>query len=267
MEEIVARNQNHPCVKHKFGNRGPMPSGYWKGLIYSFAKTYCRPQVNGSSLYDDPKTAWISASHNEYDVLRYYVENGLITPETSVRNTDPKHLISMFSILTSLGMRESSGNHEEGLDENAGRRRAPAAIEAGLFQTSYDSLSTTRTRESSQLGNKNAAMAKLMREYKSNNAGCLADIYNEGIPNKDQPASVGSTRDPAFEFQELSRKCPAFAVEWALISTRKAYNHYGPLVRKEAKVVGACQSMYRDIFSTLEKSSCSKLEKAWGGNP
>jgi hypothetical protein len=139
----------------------------------------------------------------------------------------------LFILLIGLGIRISSGRYCEGRDMSASNISADSA-EAGLFQTAFDS------RAGSPL------MLQLIAEYQASSSSGFADVFGEGVTCRDSDftnfgSGMGAT------FQELSKRNPAFSVEWAAIGLRTIRTHWGPINRREVELRLECDDMLRQV--------------------
>lgn len=152
-----------------------------------------------------------------------------------------------FTIGLGLGMRESSGAYCVGWDTSAGSRRPSSAGEAGVFQTSYDSI------------NASPVLRKLYDEYRSAPERCYLDTFKEGAQCRAQ--SILGTGAGA-EFQAFNKSCPAFATEYAMVLLRVLRSHFGPINRRAAELRPECDAMLSDVQRVVERdpaSVCAEL--------
>jgi hypothetical protein len=143
-----------------------------------------------------------------------------------------------------LGMRESSGRYCEGRDRSTSNTDAESA-EAGLFQTSFSARSSS------------ALLPRLFEQASANRAGFL-DIFKEEVRCRASDLEnfgEGLGRD----FQQLSKESPAFATEFAAITLRNDRQHYGPINKREAEVLPACDAMFKQVQDAVETSNLCPL--------
>jgi hypothetical protein len=133
-------------------------------------------------------------------------------------------------------MRESSGRWCEGRDRSAQNVTATRA-EAGLFQTSWNA------RVGSSL------MPDLFQSYAGRTD--FLDVFKGGVRERDRDLENFGTGD-GYEFQRLSKFCPAFAVEFAAVGLRNIRKHWGPLNRREAEVKRKADVMYRQVAQLVD---------------
>lgn len=219
------------CARYSWKNRGPAPTGYVKGMALAYARMICQkgpiraPGSSGS------------------DALVWY---GLSTSNI------PR---ATYTLLTGLGMRESSGKYCEGWDMSAGKPM-PDGAETGLFQFSFNSM-TNPTQDAATL----AELKALAVYFQEHQGACRLGTFREGVSCAGQKnqAIIGS--GSAAAFQQLARSCPGFAVEYGAILIRTLRKHFGPLVRKEAEYRAECSTMFDDVAAALKASPelCSSL--------
>jgi chitosanase len=235
MTEIAA---NSKIAAYNWRNRGRAPLGYIKGMAVTYAESYCRLKAN------DPIAAAIAVPidpKNRNDALVWYMAK-LQAAGIGDNDTPGKRLRRLFVLLTGLGMRESSGRYCEGRDRSADNTSADTA-EAGLFQVSLDLIGTDP--------NLNA----IFQRYQHNPDGHL-DIFKEGVTCKvSDLQNAGSPGERGFQFQDLIKKCPAFAVELAALGLRHRKSHWGPILRRDAEVLPSCEELFIEIEEAIEAVS------------
>lgn len=210
------------CAKYKFKNRSVAPKGYIKGMSLAYAQVLC--EKSGEPLTTASQRA---VAGNTRDALSHY---GIYT-DTPLRDT--------YNLLIGLGMRESSGKHCEGRDMSASNVSADTA-EAGLFQSSYNirvGLINGKYIVDKRLDG-------LYQDYKLKlgKDKCLLHVFKEGVTCSDSNWFDYGTGEGK-TFQKLNKNCPAFSVSTAAVAVRMRMSHYGPLKRKEAELVPACEEM------------------------
>lgn len=240
-EEIMAIAKNSSCNSYSFKNRGRAPAGYIEGMALTFARSLCRAKKVESKPNGLVEILTSPNSHRDSsDALTHYQSN-FEQLSMSLANVGIEPLRAVYVLGIGLGMRESSGNYCEGYDKAAGGNRSSSAAEAGLFQTSYDSI-----KFSPELTN-------LYTEYKNSNASrCYLDVFKIGAGCSN--TSYLGTGD-GLEFQKFTRACPAFAAEYAMTMLRIARSHYGPINRREAEVLTQCNEMLLSVQELINKDS------------
>lgn len=231
-DNIAALARASTIARYRWRDRGRAPAGYTIGMALTWARIYAQ-----FTLGDRFATAMARKVGDEAkDALAWYRDkfdfaadwNGAAGVTT---------LRLLFVLLFGLGMRESSGRYCEGRDRSASNTTAETA-EAGLFQTSYNARSS------------DPLLPKLFERYKADPRG-LRDFFSEDVtcrPRDWENYGQGA----GAEFQDLSKKCPAFAVELAALGVRSNRRHWGPLNRKEAEVRAACNDLLLEIQSIVD---------------
>lgn len=247
VDQITALANTSSCAKYSWRNRGTAPRGYIKGMSLSFARSLCRfiKSDNNPSLLANILTA--ANTHNSSkDALAHYqsIFSNLNMP---IDTEGSDALRSLYVLGTGLGMRESSGSYCEGWDKSAGSNRPSSTGEAGVFQTSYDSMGNS------------PELRKLYNEYLGSKNRCLLNVFKEGVSCSNRSV-LGS--GAGADYQAFNLTCPAFATEYAMTMLRIARSHYGPINRKEAQVVPACNNLLKSVQDLVERdpqNACDDL--------
>lgn len=222
--KIAALAANSECAKHDWSDRGRAPVGFIKGVALSYAKAYGEVKAGKdtaasftASEMTDPKR----------DALALYGKAG---------GSKFDRLRATYALAIGEGMRESSGNTTDGYDKNVQRQTAEIA-EAGLYQVSHDSISSSPW------------LNKLFLQYKSDPAACLQPEYIEGVKDLNRDI-IGE--GPGADFQRFTKSCPAFATAYAAVMFRTKATHFGPIRRKEAELLPACESMLKTVEKLVD---------------
>jgi len=128
-------------------------------------------------------------------------------------------------------MRESDGNSTVGYDETVKEQTSETA-EAGLYQVSHDSMGSSPW------------LRALYEQFKQDASSCLLNEYLEGTMDRKSEV-VGN--GPGAEFQRFTKSCPAFATAYAAVMFRINLAHFGPIKRKEAELLPACETMLQAV--------------------
>ena len=228
IDHVKSLAANSNCANTSWSGRGKAPLGYIKGVTLSYARSLCRLK-NRSSLSLILSSA--SSGNTAKDALAVYQSIFSALP-ISVTSAGEEPLRALYTLGMGLGMRESSGSYCEGWDKSAGSNRSSNAAEAGVFQTSYDSIGAS------------PELSKLYAEYKSTPGRCFLDVFKQGV-------SCGSTSilgtGSGADYQVFNKACPAFATEYAMVMLRIQRSHYGPINRKEAQVIPACNQLLKSV--------------------
>lgn len=215
--KIAALAASSEIARYSWEGRGRAPIGYIKGMAVVFAKVYLDLKAGGSAAR---VMAQANTGNETKDALAWcdaeFRAMGISNATSGVATL--RHL---FMLLYGLGIRESSGQYNEGVDVNAGAGRPPDEIEAGLFQQSWNSHDAS------------PEIPKLLAAYSGNAAG-FVEIFREGVaPGSSTTFGSGD----AAAFQNLCKSKPAFAVECAAVGLRVIRQHWGPINRHEVEDV------------------------------
>ncbi|MGZ3788234.1 MAG: hypothetical protein ACXVLQ_06900 [Bacteriovorax sp.] len=238
VERIKELVNGSSCAQYSWKNRGRAPTGYVKGVALSFARSFCRLKKSENN---PSKMMTIMSGANSFDTkkdaLAHYQSQFVKLP-LSLKVAGAEPLRALYVLGMGLGMRESSGSYCEGWDLSAGANRTSSEAEAGLFQTSYDSMIIS------------PELRNLYTEYKStNNNRCFLNVFKEGV--RCGPSTILGIGDGA-DYQVFNKTCPAFATEYAMMMLRLQRTHYGPINRKEAEVNPACNQLLLNVQELIE---------------
>ncbi|MEA2861530.1 MAG: hypothetical protein QOC72_3569 [Methylobacteriaceae bacterium] len=225
-DKILQVVSDSSCLSYDWPGRGVAPPGYIKGVSLVYAKNYCelaRGEKNATFVMSG------KAGPASSDALTLYDEGD---------GTSRDRLRATYTLAIGLGMRESSGNTTEGRDTTVKHPTAQNA-EAGLFQTSYDSLG------------KDPSLRKLWDYYRTHQQACHLNVFREGV--KDKKIDVFGSGEPA-DYQTMTKECPAFATEYVMVMLRVDRHHFGPINTRKAEYHHACNSMLRQIEAKLDCS-------------
>lgn len=226
--EITSLVSKSDCAKVSFKNRGKMPIGFIKGLALTYAKAVCQPNRSDVLLV---------ASKEKGDVKKDVFTHYGLSADAA--------LLKTYQILAGLGMRESSGKYCCGRDMSAKFSTADSA-EAGLFQTSWGVRVASPELE------------KLYDKYSKDDSGCLLDVFKEGVSPCGPDNAKNWGTGTGVRWQELTKRCPAFATEYAAIVLRKnggSKGEFGPIRTKASEVAPACETMFSAVKNYVEKNS------------
>lgn len=235
IEDTAARSS---CSSYSWRNRGRAPAGYIKGVSLSFARSLCRLKASNTPSVLAKLLSAASTGNSSKDALTYY-QSIFSSLQMKTNTAGEDSLRALYTLGFGLGMRESSGAYCVGWDTSAGGNRPSSAGEAGAFQTSYDSIGA------------NPELMKLYREYQASPGRCQLDVFKEGATCR--PQRVLGTGAGA-DFQAFNKACPAFATEYAMTLLRVLRQHFGPINRKEAQVIPACNSLLQKVQQIVEAS-------------
>ena len=114
--------------------------------------------------------------------------------------------------------------------------------ESGLFQTSWNYHVCATDAET------------LFDEYyhalERREPQCQLQAFEDGVScSGDDWENYGS--GTGAQFQELSKVCPAFAVESAAVGIRNLRKHWGPIGRLEVQIVPEAEELFVEIDEIL----------------
>ncbi|MBC7712967.1 MAG: hypothetical protein H7177_06495 [Rhizobacter sp.] len=243
-DQVKSIAASSTCASYSFSSRGRAPAAYIKGMALTFARSFCRLKTTAAAPTNLVVLLSGAAGSSSTDALGLYSSkfSGL---SMDVINAGENPLRSLYTLGIGLGMRESSGKYCEGRDMSASNTSASTA-EAGMFQTSYDSMGA------------NAELSNLYAEYKANPLKCSLDVFSAGV-SCSSSTIYGSGEGATY--QAMNKSCPAFAAEYAMLMLRVRRNHYGPINRQEAEVVPVCNQMLQSVQDFVEQdlNACDEL--------
>jgi hypothetical protein len=218
---IVAKAAASDCSAGPWNDSDddPAPVGYIKGVALTYVKSYCELKKHADAASVVMAQPVGPASR---DALAYYGKDG---------QTDVDRLRLIYTLGLGVGMIESSGNPTEGPDPQAHSQSAEQA-EAGLFQSSFDSLET------------NPWLRKLYDYYRAHPQSCQLSIFMEGNEDLNKPLYGAG---PGASFQRFTKECPAFATEYAMVMFRADRSQYGSIGDRLVKYHEACFSMLKEL--------------------
>lgn len=235
------------CAQTSWVKRGRAPAGYMNGMALSYARSLCRIKAKGVVKPAANILRSADTRNAKKDVLTHYQDVlATLGLRTNVAGDEP--LLATYTIGLGLGMRESSGKYCEGWDVAAGTDRSSSEAEAGLFQASYNSMAAS------------SELKKLYDEYRANPNRCMLDVFKAGVSCKSQ--SILGTGAGA-DYQKFVKSCPAFATEYTMALVRILRAHFGPLNRKEAQAVPACENMLSTVHQLIDSNpnaACAEIQ-------
>lgn len=243
-EEVKTIAGNSTCASYSWSGRGKAPAAYIKGMALTYARSFCRLKISEAAPTNLMNILGGKAGSSTSDALALYAST-FSSLSMDVNNAGVGPLRALYTLGIGLGMRESSGKYCEGRDMSASNTSANTA-EAGMFQTSYDSIGAS------------AELTNLYNEYKANPNNCFLDTFKAGVScGSSSIAGSGAGAD----YQAFNKSCPAFAAEYAMIMLRVRRNHYGPINRKEAEVTTSCNQMLKSVeaFVETDLNACADL--------
>lgn len=245
VDKIKSIAASSTCASYSWASRGKAPAGYIKGMALTYARSYCRYKQNQASPTALVDILTRAAGSSSTDALALY-SSTFSSLGLNVTSAGENPVRSLYTLGIGLGMRESSGKYCEGRDMSASNTSASTA-EAGIFQTSYDSMGAS------------AELSKLYAEYKADTSKCFLDTFKEGVSSCGNSSIAGS--GAGAEYQAFNKSCPAFASEYAMVMLRVRRNHYGPINRQEAEVKTQCNQMLKSVQDFIDSDvyACDEI--------
>ena len=227
-----------PIAAYLWRDRGAAPRGYTQGMALAFAQDWVRLKVRHPAVVEMTKPR----QNSDKDAINLYTADYRRIGAASNEQGGPNVLLNLYALMLGSGMRESSGRHCEGRDQSASNTSSTEA-EAGLFQTSYNAA-----------GASNPEFDAAMDEYMANHSVCYLDDFAEGVScSESEWECYGSGR--GFEFQQLCKNCPAWAVTSHGLTLRNLCNHYGPIIRHEAELKSEALDLFEAIAAYMDTQS------------
>lgn len=236
---IAALADNSDIANYNWKDRGIAPKGYIRGMAVMFGRVYCKMNAGRDAASE---MAAADSGDASIDALTWYAaEFNQLGMDNSVPGVDV--LRHLFVLLTGLGMRESSGKYCEGRDTSANNIGADTA-EAGLFQVSHNSIGA------------HFLLAALFDQYKGSTD--FRDIFEESVTCGSaswKNWGIGAGND----FQDLTKNCPAFAVEYAALALRKIRKHWGPIGHKTAELRPECDDLFKSVCAFIDSNGITEV--------
>ncbi len=244
-ERVVGIAASSACSTYSWKDRGRAPAGYIKGMALSFARSLCRQKNLGGLASAAALMSKANTGNASKDAIAQYAST-FDSLNMVIDVSGAETLKSLYTLGLGLGMRESSGKYCEGYDTSAGTETASEA-EAGTFQASYNSMGAS------------PELQKIYDEYRADSSRCFLSTYKEGVSCKTQ--SIIGTGAGA-DYQKFAKSCPAFTAEYTMALLRVLRAHFGPINRKEAEVIPACNAMLDNVKRYVEedpRNACADL--------
>lgn len=266
--------------------RGPeydrIDQGYARLIGRTFAQDLCAAETGNLSSWQKLQRG-ARGSHPR-DALSNF---DALPVSSGAGSEEDVALANSYAVLYSLGRAESSGIANEGEDMKAARGRKPAAIEAGLFQVSYDVMGQSPVYQ--PLKDYYAEFrSKLQAAHAS--GGRLALAQACAIEDEERPQlrwhrkqlSSGSPSGelagafatggvcaqtsllPAECFQMMNRYCPPFTAHFNSAAIRINRGHWGPLNVRSIRPT--CGGIFEKILGNRE-AVCKQLKMKPGDDP
>lgn len=231
--QVCAAAAASRIARYSWNDRGLAKIGYTKGMAVVFGVMYSRLKGSDPVVLEMAKPA----GHPDRDALRWYESIfRALGMANNVAGADT--LRHLFVLLMGLGMRESSGKYCEGRDRSANNITGEKA-EAGLFQTSFNARSA------------HPFLPQIFSRYSANPVG-YREIFQERVTCRPQDwENFGA--GPGVAFQELSKTCPAFAVEFAAVGVRNLRAHWGPINNHHVEIKPDCDALFLEVQAIIDR--------------
>lgn len=230
------------------------PAAYIRGMAMTFARAVCHPERADVRVSSAARAAPGSEAALG-DALTVFDEQ-FRRLNMSNDSDGPDALRHTYVLLLGLGLIESSGKYCAGRDSPRPYNHENSA-ESGLFQTSWGAHTYSDTLE--PLYN----AYKPSRPLSDPDPGkCLLNYFKQqGLSCRATDATNWGKRDSVgYYWQDLTKKCPAFAVEYAAVVLRKhggggEYGEFGPIkcfIRNDPRcrkptIYPACDTMFSQV--------------------
>lgn len=245
---------------------GQSSADYIRGMALVYARAVCHPQRPDVRVASASPSEPVSTGHPKDAASVYDAEfkkSGI--PNSPDAETMLRHT---YVLLTGLGFLESSGRYCVGKYTKQNFNESTTA-EAGLFQTSWGAHKTDPSLE------------PLFRSYQKDQSGCLLDVFRDHAKCSAADAVNWNSEHnkdlSGVEWQALTKKCPAFAAEYASVVIRKnggARGEFGPIrclagtqpknIQQSClklRVYPVCDSMFSKVHEWIKSnpSACNSL--------
>jgi Bacterial SH3 domain/N-acetylmuramoyl-L-alanine amidase len=237
--EIAERSE---IAGYSWRDHGKAPAGYIKGVALAYANTYRQWRLGYAPAYDmalgtsnDPDTdalAWFAD-----DFKQLGMDNVFAGPDT---------LRHLWMVILGLGVRESSGEHCTGRDQNAENTTADTC-EAGAWQTSYNAHNCSNHFDT---------LFEAFYEGRNNdNPQGFLKVFSEGVSCSESDWDCyGERESEGYIHQEMSKHLPAYAAEVCAITLRHNRSHYGPVNRREVEIRADADTMFKAVQDYVDRA-------------
>lgn len=223
-EAVIKLAAQSSIASYSWKDRGLAPIGYTKGMACAYAYVY--------SKRTDPAVVRMSRPNTGDDAT-----DALSWLNSMFVGMDNDNLRRLFVLMIGLGMRESSGKYCEGRDMSATNTTSDTA-EAGMFQTSFNAATA------------DPLMRTTFNAYSKDPRGFLS-VYREDV--QCSAASWESFGDgDGLHYQQLSKVCPAFHVEFTGLGLRSIRKHWGPVNRREVEIRPEADELFKQVQQLVD---------------
>lgn len=233
------------------GDKGRAPIGYLRGMALCFAHEYCQWKAGSPFAAAMAKAA---TSDPRTDVLarEKYVE-AFTSAGMSNDSDGADTLRHVFVLITSLGMRESSGRYCVGVDTASAD---PYDYEAGVHQISYYLTSKTAR----------PLLNSLYQILLSRPGSGLRWVFAEGVTtcntwrNRPVARPSGSGKVAiSWDFQEFCKQNPGYVVSLTALGVRLGCTHWGPITDDDLEVNKDWDILLKEIQDLVDEDDCCTL--------
>lgn len=236
ISDIVDKNN---ITNMDWQNRGKAVWGYYYGMALMFASLYFRLK-NGDPMVKE--MAKVLQLDRDKDALKRFDE---IFEDNKMHNNggEEDRLRHLLVLMFGLGVMESNGKHSAGRDITMNFDHGDDT-EAGLFQTSYNVRSVAKEK-----------LSKVFETYRRSKPDGFLKYFERGFePFETENYGTGD----ANEFQELSKECPAFSVEFTAIALRNVSNHWAPVkhindTKRGLQIRTECNELLKEIQKYVDE--------------
>jgi hypothetical protein len=217
--------------------RGKAPLAYTKGMAVVYARVYCKLKTGDAAAVLMAKKKTADPGH---DVLAFYDRH--FAAAGMKNDTDGvETLRHLFVLMVGLGVQESSGRYCVGRYTTQGYAHADDA-EAGLFQASFNTTAGSPT-----------IMKNLFDHYDANPATGFLDVFKERVRcSQADWKNWGDPSERGYRWQQLTKSCPAFAVEFAAVGLRTHRLTWGQAIRMgHVEIVPDCDVMFKGVETVM----------------
>ncbi|WP_321861547.1 hypothetical protein [Burkholderia cenocepacia] len=221
-EKVISKSTGNKCYLESYkNNRGRAPRKLVEGLIANFTQEICFPSGASENSLGIP----------ENDALAYY--------------KSPAKIENLYALMIGSAMQESSGGVDCGQDSSAPENRTGQKAEAGIFQTSYDSVS------------KSNELRKLYEDARAGGVQCFSNLYAT-CSGVDKVSGLSRLKNwgsgEGVDFQATTKSCQGFAAKYHSIMLRIDRAHYGPINKKSAEMKPSCVSMFSELGAYISSN-------------
>ncbi|WP_291285802.1 DUF2272 domain-containing protein [Flavobacterium sp.] len=227
--------------------QGIAPIGYYQGMALTYGRVYCKLKKGDPIVKEMAKKPGTDPKKDSLTLYNsIFKDNGMDNDQNEADTL--RHL---FVLMMGMGMLESSGRHCVGAERNDKKdiiNPKAEEAEAGLFQTSYNAISS--------IGD--PMLKTIYQSYKANPENGFLTYFSKGANCKAQEGYNSGTGEGVV-FQELSKKCPAFSVEFTALSLRKTSRHWSTVRDQRAEIIKGCDDMFLKVQQYIDTNNIETL--------